>query len=597
MNSFTKPTASNSPNIDRRSFFRHVAGAAAATLAAPAILRTASAETPSTDPFVINSRYQRMFANLKPATFDQADLKRLALGDGKNLVGMTAEPELLVDAIGKPSLDAKGAPILTATPENEYDDEENFGVPAGYTYFGQFIDHDLSFSSNSSLSDTTSATEQLNLRSARFDLDSVYGRGPADQPYLYAANGRHLVVGRKLHHPGQHFAREDLARLNGRALIGDKRNDENVIVSQLHASIIAYHNCMVDEMPNASLEEVQQKVRHHYQWVVLTDFLPRICGKQTCEDVLSGFGEVGRTGNWRANRRFTAQLVPGAIPLEFSDAAYRFGHSMIRPIYRLNTHMRGTALERKENPAAAGRRFIFAASSQSGLNGFRELPAEWAIDWKLFFEIENQLTYEQVRLGRNRVQAAYKFDTSLVNPLAFLPEFSTPTKGAELARDPNGHPQQAAGQISNLALRNLMRCAQHAHPSGQDVATALGIEPIADVDLKIGKATLNSIGKNPTITDFGDSFRGKAPLWTYILAEAQHEWTKKVLASNGSEEERLSIPSTLGPVGGRLVAETFVTLMLNDPQSILNQGANWQPSNTNKGRFTMADMLQTAMVA
>ncbi len=63
------------------------------------------------------------------------------------------------------------------------DPEENLWVPAGYTYFGQFIDRDLTFDNTSSLN-PLDGSAPTNLRTPRFDLDCVYGDGPDAQPFL-----------------------------------------------------------------------------------------------------------------------------------------------------------------------------------------------------------------------------------------------------------------------------------------------------------------------------------------------------------------------------------------------------------------------------
>jgi hypothetical protein len=298
------------------------------------------------------------------------------------------------------------------TPETEPDDEENSGISAGYTYLGQFIDHDLTFDPASSLQRTNDPEALTDFRTPRFDLDCIYGRGPDDQPYLYADDGLHMLLGRKV--TGSVFDpnTRDVPRNTpnpgepARALIGDPRNDENTIVSQLQATMLRFHNRVVnlitarDRQP-PSLAEVQQEVRWHYQWVILHDFLPTIIGSQTLLDILPQLDD-SQIRRFEPNLRFFNWKKEPFIPVEFSVAAYRFGHSMVRPIYRLNTTL-------KE------RQLIFpdpGGDLSKGLTGFQAFPQDRAVDWTLFFKIENRPS-----LGPTRVQPAYKIDSSLVNPL------------------------------------------------------------------------------------------------------------------------------------------------------------------------------------
>jgi hypothetical protein len=541
------------------------------------------------------SAYTRLFPGLPGAQFDSADLKRLALGDGAELTGMSAEPETLKQTDGQPKRDAQGHLLITATPEDELDDEENFGMPAGYSYLGQFIDHDLTLNPVEHFGPLSTGMPTENLRSASFDLDCVYGRGPVDQPYLYQDDGLRLLVGRSLNRAGVACNAHDHPRLRGRAILGDKRNDENVLVSQMHGVFVAFHNKVAADHPRASFAELRQIVTLHYQWMILTDFLPRLLGVGVMAGLLPGFGDGGKVNRSEPRLTVAKNLPKGQIPLEFVDAAYRFGHSLIRPVYRLNAEMRGTEQELALNPALSGRRQIFAASYYAGLNGFREFPAEWAIDWRLYFEIDRKLDYRTAADGPKRVQASYKIDTALTNPLAFLPEFSAPGDSGAMLRDPNGQPVERAGQIANLAYRNLRRGVQDQLPSGQAVARAMGLTPLDTKDLKVGKANLEGLKDNRSIAEYGASFNDAAPLWFYVLAEAQHAWTQKVVQiPTLSVQARNAVPTYLGPVGGQLVGQSFIAMLRNDPRSILHADSQWRPKYLRQGRFDMPALVVAA---
>lgn len=490
-------------------------------------------------------RFGRMFRTLPPAEFDVCHLKNLA-----DQIVAAAEDDV--------------------TPETETDAEESSVIPAGMTYLGQFIDHDITFDPTSSLQRQNDPNSLTNFRTPRFDLDNLYGRGPADQPYLYEDDGIHFKLGRELV-GAESFDKNarDLPRHKSevkpdgraRALIGDPRNDENVIVAQLHAVMLRFHNAMANLLGDGvPFEEIQRQVRWHYQWVILNDFLPTIVGEDMVKSILPHWKTKKTIFELGPNIRFYKFRNQPFIPVEFSVAAYRFGHSMVRPQYRLNT----TLLT--QGPEKDGRFSIFTSTyTDEGLNGFREFPREWAIDWSLYFNMGNN----PPKLGIRRVQPAYKIDTSLVDPLRKLP-------GTEASSPPS------------LAERNLLRGLRLNLPSGQDVARAMGITPIADNKLRVGKATKEDSKDNPQITEFGSSFQGKAPLWFYILAEAQQAFKND------------KTPLLLGLVGGRIVAEVFIGLLLGDSHSFLSRDPLWTPKKEflNKDKnFGMADLIKQAIKA
>jgi hypothetical protein len=456
------------------------------------------------------------------------------------------------------ALNALGAAMVAPpddppTPETETDAEENQGINAGYTYLGQFIDHDLTFDPASSLIKQNDPQALTDFRSPRFDLDNVYGRGPDDQPYLYESDGLHMQLGKPMTGNPNDGGSRDLPRhasLNGgaaRALIGDPRNDENVIVSQLQSTMLRFHNRMVDMNPGVGLEEIQRLVRWHYQYVVLNDFLPTIVGIDMVQSVLPHLKSGKCILHDKPVLHFYKWRNEPYIPIEFSVAAYRFGHSMVRPIYRLNETIPRLAIFDPEG-------------DNKSLTGFREFPSNWAVDWNLFFDMGNNAPAN----GAGRVQKAYKIDTSLVNPLGSLPP-------------------SVASNPSSLAARNLLRGLRMGLPSGQDVARAMGVEPLRDDQLAVGKATQDDppVAKSITaLPNFGDEFKGKAPLWYYVLAEAQLQFKTD------------ATPIRLGDVGGRIVMETFAGLLLGDSHSFLSQNPTWTPG---KPDFKMADLIKMAI--
>jgi hypothetical protein len=489
---------------------------------------------------LFEGRFGRMFRGLP--VFSQAESHLLALGSA-----MISEAEAEV------------------TPEGEVDPEETTKpIPAGYTYLGQFIDHDLTFDPVSTLDRQNDPDALTDFRTPRFDLDSVYGRGPADQPYLYdqvrevgatRETGLFFLLGLSVSQ-NVIVAGPDVPRnAQGRALIGDPRNDENLIVSQLHAVMLRFHNRMLDKVAAETpltgsdlLKETQRRVRWHYQWVVINDFLPRIVGQEMVDEVfpvkeVTVHGPDG--GRHKVKVRvpdldFYKPKHSAFMPVEFSVAAYRFGHSMIRPIYRFNSVQKRVPIFSDD----------FSPDTRENLNGFRPLPPEFGFEWQFYFE-----------LGGNPpdmpVQKAYRIDQQLVNPLGHLPP--------PVAVDPGV-----------LAQRNLLRGLRLGLPSGQSVARAMHLHPIPDADLRVGP---HGEPQAP-LSDFGADFKNNAPLWYYVLREAE-------LFHEGNQ---------LGPVGGRIVAETFVGILSEDKLSYQSVDPAWTPALANpQGTFGMPDLIRFAL--
>src|SRR5918997_3611933 len=177
------------------------------------------------------------------------------------------------------------------------------GIPAGFTYLGQFIDHDLTFDKTTVMfGANVSPAQMLQARSPSLDLDSLYGAGPGDpgSAKFYEADGLHLKMGKSVAAEGIP-AKDgfDLPRGLGntqakkrKAVIPDPRNDENLAVAQTHLAFIRFHNRVVDTLP-ASVPPAQrfakarEIVTKHYQWMIRTDYLPRICRKAVVNSVFT----------------------------------------------------------------------------------------------------------------------------------------------------------------------------------------------------------------------------------------------------------------------------------------------------------------------
>ncbi len=330
------------------------------------------------------------------------------------------------------------------------DPQPNPRIPAGFTYLGQFIDHDITFDATSVLEQQNDPRAVWNFRTPYLELDSVYGAGPRAAPQLYdrRAFGKLLL---------DELSPFDLPRNSqDTALIGDPRNDENLIVSQLHLAFVKFHNRVLDEV--GELEEAQRVVRWHYQWIVLHEFLRKVCREDVVDDVLA---------NGRRSFLFDGRdEAEPFIPVEFSVAAYRFGHSMVRGAYAINRGLRGVPL---------------FGQPGGDLRGGREVGWDRAVDWSRFFTFT----------GKERPQASLRIDTQIALPLLHLPDEVIPI--------------DATPPVRSLAVRNLQRSLDRGLPSGQSVAGFLREEVLADDELWDG----TSVG------------RAQAPLWFYVLREAE----------------------------------------------------------------------------
>lgn len=392
-------------------------------------------------------------------------------------------------------------------------------IPVGYTYFGQFVDHDITFDPTP-LSEASADPDRLqNFRTPRLDLDSVYGCGPDDQPYLYEyeQDGRFqrftgkFLIGDTIgdtKHP-------DLPRnkLN-RAIIGDMRNDENSFVTQVHLAFLLAHNKLVDRAQGidktldgkAAFERARRTLRWLYQWVVWHDLVRRIADTNIHVQALRLEEESAGNEEWRLGleKVFSWKRQP-YLPVEFSMAAYRFGHSMVRDSYRTNGAV--------QNGVTKFIPLFSKGKNQDTLRGFRALTKERMIQWDWFLPMKSSDSQEGFP------QPSRPIDTKLSRSLWDLPE--------------------GGDQISPvLAARNLVRGVRNGLPSGLAVAAELNAKPI-----KIGAREENQ-------------------LWHYVLKEAE-------ITQNGKK---------LGEVGSMIVCGVFAGLLKGDVAAWVNKEPRWTPS-------------------
>ncbi len=376
---------------------------------------------------------------------------------------------------------------------------------AGMTFLGQFIDHDITLDATSALGTRIDPATIRNVRTPSLDLDCVYGDGPEASPHLYGKDeaDHFLVFGRK-DNP------LDLARTcAGKALIGDPRNDENILVAQVQGIFIELHNILMSKrveegegpseiadcahhgmMPKIwdnhvhpklkNFEEVRRFIRLHYQWVIWNEFLPAFVEQECLDWAMEGPG---------------FGLEKPVMPVEFSGACYRFGHATTQFEYALRDGLQPKGL------------FQFT--------GFGPRPEDGNIDMDMFFSMNSGTS-----------QKARPVGPKMGSPLLNLPFVSSEIELAEVGET------LTLSQSANLALRNMIRDRYtYQLASGQQVADHLGLDPVAVPD-ELDKKGIT-----------------KTPLWFYSLQEAE---------AGGK----------LTGVGGRIVASVFANLLKRDTTTV-----------------------------
>jgi hypothetical protein len=478
---------------------------------------------PSPPDVTVHGSFGRMFRNL-PQFAPPTNAVRDALMELGQLGGILDTNDDL----------AAGPVALIVDPNLSLVNRNNPTHTAGVTFFGQFLDHDMTFDLTSRLGFPTQPIRSPNARTPFFDLDSVYADGPGGNPELFDPSD---PIKFRVESGGQF---EDLPRdlTNNAAIIGDPRNDENMMIAGLHAAVLLFHNHAVDlirsQNPSIPDNDAYFQARRltvwHYQWMILHEFLPHIVPQLIIDDVLTN------------GRHFYNPLHNEAfIPVEF-QITYRFGHSMVRPSYRANLHgdngqpFFGMIFDPEEEGTA----------DPVDLRGFARAPRRF-IGWQTFFDFGGVYSAD--------VRPNKRIDTKVSTPLFQLP----------LETIPNGTPPVS------LMQRNLLRCLTWMLPSGQRIANEMGIPPLSNSEL----AELQPIRA---------SFVQSTPLFYYILKEAE-------LREDGLR---------LGPMGARIVAEVFVGLLQLDPDSYFNVQPNWVPTlPTHDGMpesFRMIDFLTFARV-
>jgi Animal haem peroxidase len=526
--------------LSRRRFLASVATAAVAS-GVPGVLRA----QPSRRRFVIREdRFGRMFPGLEPFFRENSRRLQEALRDIGKPGGILDAEDELGDGGRQAAID------LIVNPELSRNNPNNPAHTAGTTFMGQFLDHDMTFDLTSRLAVVTEPLASPNERTPALDLDSVYGGGPlADQELYVTGSQRSRERPTKLRiESGGLF--EDLPRNpDMSAIIADPRNDENLMIAGLQAAFILFHNRAVDHVQDRdrhlSSEEVFERARRlttwHYQWMIVHELLPLFIGQPLVNDIL------------RNGRRFYRPEVP-FIPIEFQGAAYRFGHTLVRPSYRAN-------LAGDNGTPFFGMIFDEGGEGQTDpidLRGGARARRRF-VGWQTFFDFGPTFT-DGPGNPNPAIRPNKLIDTKISTPLFNLPIGAI--AGGVGPGDPVALPQ-----------RNLLRQVTWGMPSGQSIAKAMNV-PMLPPDDRVLKE----------LREYHLNLEESTPLWFYVLREG-------AVLGNGLN---------LGPVGGRIVGEVIIGLLQLDRDSYLWE-RGWQPTlPTRSGRvtgdFRMIDFLTFAGV-
>ena len=436
-------------------------------------------------------------------------------------------------------------------------------IPAGFTYLGQFIDHDMTFDkTNVTLGANISPAALLQGRSPSLDLDSLYGAGPQDpdSAKFYESDGLHLKMGKTRADAGIPAKNGfDLPRGAGntqakkrRAIVPDPRNDENLAVAQTHLAFSRFHNRVVDTQlggvpASQKFAVAREIVTKHYQWMIRTDYLPRICAPGVVKNVFDNGRKAFEVG-------VDPTTVP-TMPIEFSVAAFRLGHAMVRRAYNWNKIF--------DDGAGTLDLLFFFSATGGDLGGDTRLPSSWIADWRRLYDF-GDAGKQNLVVPASKFNRAMRIDTTLVDPLKHLPPgaFGGPNV-------PFNDPR------ANLAFRNLTRAKMVKLATGQQMATFLKGKGVTLT--KLTKPQIRD-GKNGAPLDALTPPQRQAvlrdtPLWFYILREAEFGGGR------------------VKGVGARIVAETFHRAIEGSQHSIVRD-TSFSPSlGPNSNTFRMVDLL------
>ncbi len=293
----------------------------------------------------------------------------------------------------------------------------NRKIPAGYTYFGQMIAHDLVQSSTPFSGGGGLSSPQRDFRDARLVLDTIYGGGPGITPLAYEPpdpTGDGVVLLRmgptKMEGDGEEassgpvrdfsrgagcpFAADNTSNMQLRrdVYVADPRNDDNFFVSQLSTLFFTFHNLIYRSLSEGRFDDyfavpnntelkrfslARRITALVYRRAVENDFLKKILNEDVWKLYTQGKLASATLGSQRDQR----------MPVEFSHAAFRLGHAMVLDDYKVNDTL---STEAGVGSATGHLRLSDALRSSSArFLKFVPIKATWLISWSKFFKVKD----------------------------------------------------------------------------------------------------------------------------------------------------------------------------------------------------------------
>ena len=456
-------------------------------------------------------------------------------------------------------------------------------LPAACTYFGQFMNHDISapvgdvvtqrdgtptagvigtvdppgLDRNRRATPGIILENLVNEHENPLTLCSLYGEGPnsadAEVRALYEADGKRFRMGKTRREADRFFTdllinpagvihatgAPDLPRRDGKALIADRRSDENLILSQLHLALMLLHNKAVAALeprvpdPADCFDQARELVTRHYHWLILHDYLPRLLSPSVLSRPLS--------------RRPLRLNDANRVPLEFTTAAFRFGHSMVGSAYDFNANF-GLNGRISEDGATLEDLFAFTSRNnmQSDVAETLALPDHWVIDWARMTRV--------LRPSANGTPrgfgAAERIDLTFARDMLNLVGESN------------------VALHGSILFRNLMRGFHRCIPLGQRLAVEYGVAPLSEDEMRAALPDgppQGPGGKSLRDTAQALGFLRDTPAWLYFLCESlQRESGERI-----------------GPTASHIIADTLVGLIRLNPGWFLNRdGGGWHPRDS-----------------